>query len=207
MIRYLSIFFVLWAGICRSQGTILSISEAEAFQQRIELATKDLKTIRTDFVQEKHMAFLSDEIKSSGKMFLVSDGRLKWQYLEPSRYSLIFKGNKILIDDDGKKSTIDGNQKLFEQISSLISGSVRGDLFNDSEFNISFFKGKGNVLVKLLPKNKTMQKYIKEVNLTFPDNEDTVSEVKLIEPSGDFTLLRFINKQLNGKIDESAFDH
>lgn len=206
MIKYWSILFFLWAGICQAQESILSTAEAAAFKSSVEQAIKDIKTIRTDFIQEKHMAFLTDKVRSRGEMYLVADGRLKWAYLEPNRYSLIFQGDKVIIDDNGKKSAIDGNQKLFGQLSALISGSVRGDLFNDSEFTISFFKVKENVLVKLLPKNKTIRKYIKEVHLIFPPKESTVSEVKLVEPSGDYTLLKFINKQLNVTIDEGVFN-
>ena len=51
---------------------------------------------------------------------------------------------KILIDDEGKKSSHDiGNNKTFGKINKLIVGSVSGNMFDDKEFTISFFKTKG----------------------------------------------------------------
>lgn len=203
---YFGIVFMLFYVLAPAQQKMNS-KEVADFKGKVEGAAREIRSMQTDFVQQKHMSFLSKDIQSTGKMYLVDDGRLKWQYLEPNPYSLIFSGGKIHINDDGKKSTIDGNQKLFEQISKLISGSVKGDVFNEEEFKIDFFRDKEGVLVKLLPKSKTMLKYIKEVNLTFPNNEKTVSEVKLIEPSDNYTLLKFRKKIINEKIDESIFTH
>lgn len=207
MMKYITILFTLFQFISFAQESELSSSEATRFRTMVEDGTKNLKSIKTDFVQKKHMEFLTNDIESKGKMYLNAEGMLKWQYTEPNKYSIIFKNNKIFINDDGKKSTVDGDQKMFQKISKLISGSVKGDLFDDDEFTIRYFKKDDNVLVKLTPKNKEMKKYISKVVLTFPKNDPTVSQVKLVEPSGDYTLITFKNKQLNVPIDKSVFSH
>ncbi|MEX1192665.1 MAG: outer membrane lipoprotein carrier protein LolA [Brumimicrobium sp.] len=207
MSKLLIFLFVVSHVYSFSQEVELSATESAAFKSRVIKETKNLKSIRTDFVQYKHMEFLANDIESTGKMYLDADGKLKWQYLKPNNYSIIFKNNQILINDDGDKSTVDGDQKMFKKISMLISGSVSGNLFDDEEFTISYFKSEGNILVKLSPINKTLKKYIGEVILKFPEQEETVSEVKLIEPSGDYTLIKFQNKQLNATIDKKVFDH
>ncbi|PHR44596.1 MAG: cell envelope biogenesis protein LolA [Fluviicola sp.] len=207
MMKYITILIISFQFIAFSQETELSSSEATKFRAMVEKGTKDLKSIKTDFVQNKHMEFLTNDIESKGKMYLSAEGMLRWQYTEPNKYSIIFKNEKIYIDDNGKKSTVDGDQKMFQKISKLISGSVKGDLFDDDEFDIRYFKKGDNILVKLTPKNKAMTKYISKVVLTFPKNDSTVSQVKLIEPSGDYTLITFKNKQLNVPIDKSVFSH
>lgn len=207
MMKYIVILLISLQFIAFGQESELSSSEATKFRTMVEDGTKNLKSIKTDFVQKKHMEFLTNDIESKGKMYLNAEGMLKWQYTEPNKYSIIFKNNKIFINDDGKKSTVDGDQKMFQKISKLISGSVKGDLFDDDEFDIRYFKKDDNVLVKLTPKNKEMKKYISKVVLTFPKNDPTVSQVKLVEPSGDYTLITFKNKQLNVPIDKSVFSH
>ncbi|WP_299205653.1 LolA family protein [Brumimicrobium sp.] len=207
MMKYIVLFCTLFTFSLLAQETKLTAQELSAFKQRVEQETKSLKSIRTDFEQSKHMAFLSNDIQSKGKMYLRSDGSLKWEYTSPNVYSVIFKNNSILINDNGKKSTVSGEQDMFKKINHLISGSVSGKLFDDKEFNISYYKSGKNILVKLIPNNKTLKKYISEVNLYFPQQDATVSKVKLIEPSGDFTLITFINKELNVQIDPSIFNH
>src|SRR5690554_1720824 len=178
MMKYIVLFCTLFTFSLLAQETKLTAQELSAFKQRVEQETKSLKSIRTDFEQSKHMAFLSNDIQSKGKMYLRSDGSLKWEYTSPNVYSVIFKNNTILINDNGKKSTVSGEQDMFKKINHLISGSVSGKLFDDKEFN-----------------------------MYFPQQDATVSKVKLIEPSGDFTLITFINKELNVQIDPSIFNH
>jgi outer membrane lipoprotein carrier protein len=100
---------------------------------------------------------------------------------------------------------VDAKSKMFEKINKLIVGSVSGNMFDDKEFAISYYKSKEFYIAKLAPKTATVKKYIKQVELFFPVNETTVSQVKLIEPSGDFTRIVFKNKTINGKVDDSVF--
>ena len=188
-----------------AQEQKMSAAEITSFKTEVEKESKSIKTIKTDFTQYKHMDFLSKDIETSGKMSFKAPNLLNWQYTKPYNYSIVFKNNKVFINDQGKKNTVDaGNSKLFEKINKMIVGSVSGNVFDDKEFTISYFKTKEFYITKL-PKTKEVQKYIKQIDLFFPINDVTVSQVKLIEPSGDFTKIVFKNKQLNAKIDDSAF--
>lgn len=200
------IFIFLAFGVF-AQGTKLTTSEFNAFKQKVEKETQTLTSIRTDFIQSKHLAFLSNDIESKGKMFLKADGTLKWEYSSPNQYSIIFKNNTILINDNGKKSNVSGGSEVFKKISHLISGSVSGKLFNDKEFDVVCYKEGDEIVAHLTPTNSTLKKYIKKVYLYFPKNESTVSKVRLIEPSDDYTLITFINKELNVKIDPNIFNN
>jgi outer membrane lipoprotein carrier protein len=170
------------------------------------VVSKKIKTLSTDFVQYKHMDFLSKDIETSGKMIFKEPSLLLWQYKKPYSYSVIFKSGKILINDEGKKRSVDiGNSKMFGKINKLIVGSVSGDMFDDKEFTISYFKTKGNNITRFIPKDVTLKKYIKQIELTFDKEEATVVQVKLIESSEDYTRIVLKNKIINAKIDDSIF--
>lgn len=188
-----------------AQEQKMSASEIAVFKATIEKETKNIKSLKTDFVQYKHLDFLSKDIETSGKMYFKQPNLLNWQYTKPYQYSIVFKNNKVYINDQGNKSTVDANSKMFEKINKLIVGSVSGNMFDDKEFAIAYFKNKDAYIAKLTPKTTTIKKYIKQVDLYFPMDEATVSQVKLIEPSGDFTRIVFKNKQINAKVDDSVF--
>lgn len=189
-----------------SQEQKMTATEIAAFKATVEKETKTVKSLKTDFTQYKHMDFLSKDIETSGKMAFKTPNLLNWQYTKPYQYSIVFKSNKVYINDQGNKSTIDaGNSKMFEKINKLIIGSVSGNMFDDKEFNIAYFKTKDFYITKLSPTTATIKKYIKQVDLYFPINDATVSQVKLIEPSNDFTKIVFKNKQINAKVDDSVF--
>ncbi|MCD0464312.1 outer membrane lipoprotein carrier protein LolA [Flavobacterium sp. ENC] len=189
-----------------AQEQKMSDAEIAAFKQDVNVVSKKIKTLSTDFVQYKHLDFLSKDIETSGKMIFKEPGLLHWQYKKPYNYSIVFKSGKILINDEGKKSAVDiGNSKIFGRINKLIVGSVSGNMFDEKEFTISYFKLKGQNLAKFIPKDATLKKYIKQIELTFDKEEATVVQVKLLESSEDYTRIVLKNKVINAKIDDSVF--
>jgi outer membrane lipoprotein-sorting protein len=189
-----------------AQEQKMSEGEITVFKQSVAVVSKKIKTLSTDFVQYKHLDFLSKDIETSGKMVFKEPNLLLWQYKKPYSYSIVFKNGKILINDEGKKSAVDiGNSKLFGKINKLIVGSVSGDLFDDNEFSISYFKNKDQNITKFIPKDATLKKYIKQIELTFDKEDATVVQVKLLESSADFTRIVLKNKVINSKVDEASF--
>lgn len=190
-----------------AQEKKLSTAEIEEFKTFVEEEIENIQTIDTEFKQEKHLSFLTSKIESKGKMFVNKQGFLKWEYLTPEKYSIIFKENYIFINDNGKKSEVNSNQEIFKELSDLISGSVSGKLLNNPKFDISYFQKEEFTLVKLKPIQKSLQKYIKQVELYFPENDASVDKVKLIEASKDYTIINFIHKKINVEIDSYIFDY
>ena len=191
-----------------AQEQKMTAAEITRFKEEVNIVAKKIKTLSTDFVQYKHLDFLSKDIETSGKMFFKEPALLSWQYKKPYNYSIVFKNGKILINDEGKKSAVDiGNSKIFARINKLIVGSVSGNMFDDKEFTISYFKLKGQNLAKFVPKDATLKKYIKQIELTFDKEEATVVQVKLLESSEDYTRIVLKNKVINAKIDDSVFSN
>lgn len=195
--------FQTWA-----QEQKMTENEVTAFKQSVAVVSKKIKTLSTDFVQYKHLDFLSKDIETSGKMVFKEPNSLLWQYKKPYNYTIVFKNGKILINDEGKKSAVDiGNSKLFGKINKLIVGSVSGDLFDDAAFSISYFKNKDQNIAKFLPKDAALKKYIKQIELTFDKEDATVLQVKLLESSADYTKIVLKNKVINAKVDDAVFSN
>lgn len=179
--------------------------EALEFRSQVEKTAKSINTLKTDFVQQKHMSFLSQPIETSGEMVFQTPDKLLWKYTKPYVYSIIFSDNKVHINNDGAKSTIDvGNNKTFEKINQLIVGSVSGNLFDDESFTISVYKNKLYNTAVLVPKTSIKQ-YISQMELHFSKTDNMVLEVKLTEPTGDFTHIQFKNKETNINLDPNTF--
>jgi outer membrane lipoprotein-sorting protein len=203
---YIFLFFLNISFSMFAQEQKMTAVEITQFKEDVNVVSKKIKSLSTDFVQYKHLDFLSKDIETSGKMFFKEPALLSWQYKKPYNYSIVFKNGKILINDEGKKSAVDiGNSKIFARINKLIVGSVSGNMFDDKEFTISYFKLKGQNLAKFIPKDATLKKYIKQIELTFDKEEATVVQVKLLESSDDYTRIVLKNKVINAKIDDSVF--
>ena len=190
-----------------AQESKMSNAEIENFKKDIIADSKKIQTLTADFTQYKVMSFLDKPIVSKGKLYLQNPKAMRWNYTQPIDYNVIFNNGKIYINDEGKKSSVDlqGNKK-FEKLNQLIVGSVSGNLFDTNDFIITFAKTDKSRIAKLQPKLKDVKKYIKEIQLTFYSGQSTVTEVKLIEPSDDYTKILFTNKSLNKTINASVFN-
>jgi len=197
--------FLLVSGVFFSQNTAMSGAETKAFVAKVSSETKTIKTLQSDFAQTKKMDFLDKNIVTYGRMSLKTPNMLSWKYTKPYQYSIIFKDNKIFINDQGKKSSVDAKSKTFEKINKLIVGSSNGQMFNDPEFSVTYLKNANFNIAKFTPKSAQLLKYIKQIELHFPKDQSTVSQVNMTEASGDTTNIVFKNTKVNAPVAASEF--
>ncbi|WP_407405654.1 LolA family protein [Chryseobacterium sp.] len=190
-----------------AQNMAMTASEAKAFVTKLSSDTKNIKTLQSDFVQTKKMDFLDKNIVTQGRMSLQTPSALSWKYTKPYQYSILFKNNKIYINDQGKKSTVDAKSKTLEKINQLIVGSSNGKMFNDPEFKVSYFKNSNYNVARFVPNTSQLTKYIKQIELYFPKNQSTASQVNMTEASGDTTQIVFKNTKTNATIPASEFTY
>ncbi|CAA7195342.1 LolA family protein [Chryseobacterium potabilaquae] len=202
---FISVTFSLISASLFSQNMAMSGAEAKAFVAKISSETKEIKTLQSDFIQTKKMDFLDKNIVTYGKMSLKSPNMLSWKYTKPYQYSIVFKENKIFINDQGKKSSVDAKSKTFEKINKLIVGSSNGNMFTDPEFSVTYFKNNNSNIAKFTPKSAQLLKYIKQIELQFLKNQSVVSQVNMTEASGDTTHIMFKNTKINAQIPASDF--
>lgn len=193
------------SGLFLAQNTTMSGTEAKAFVAKVSSETREIKTLQSDFTQTKKMDFLDKNIVTYGKMSLKTPNMLSWKYTKPYQYSIVFKDNKIFINDQGKKSAVDAKSKTFEKINKLIVGSSNGQMFSDPEFSVVYLKNGSFNIAKFTPKSAQLLKYIKQIELYFPKNQSTVSQVNMTEASGDTTNIVFKNTRINAPVAASEF--
>ncbi|MFK7812843.1 MAG: outer membrane lipoprotein carrier protein LolA [Maribacter sp.] len=183
----------------------MSVSEAAALKTTVKALSNKTTTITADFVQYKHLDFLSNDIESNGKLAFKSPNMVKWEYVKPFAYSVLFKNETLFINDNGNKSDMDmGSNKIFKQLNQLITASIKGDMFNASEFEVFYFKNDGNNEVHFNPKDKQFAEFIKSFHITF-NTKGEVQEVKMIEPSDDYTQIVFSNRITNQSLSDEVF--
>lgn len=187
------------------QQTAMNATEIKAFTTKVSAESKTIKTLQSDFTQTKKMDFLDKSIVTQGKMSLKTPNMLSWKYTKPYQYTVVFKANKIYINDQGKKSSLDAKSKTFEKINKLIMGTANGNMFNDPEFKVTYAKTGTHNIAKFVPTSSQMLKYIKEIHLYFPKNASTVAQVNMVEASGDTTQIVFKNTKVNVSVPDSEF--
>lgn len=187
--------------------TKMSNVEAKALEAKVKDLAASTTTITSDFVQYKHMDFLSNDIESKGKLSYKSPNLVKWEYVKPFVYSVLFMNETMFINNEGDKSNVDiGGNKLFKQLNKLITDSVKGDMFDASEFTITYFKKENNDEVHFAPKDASFAGYIKTFHITFNEIGEVIA-VKMVEPSNDYTQIIFSNRKTNQTLPDAVFSN
>lgn len=200
-ILYILFFMV----VALNAQTKMSMEESAILKAKVKAQANTINTLLSDFTQYKHLDFLSRDIITSGKLSFKSPNLVKWEYLAPFKYSILFKNEALLINDEGKKSNVDmGSNTMFKQLNTLIINSVKGDLFDENEFDITYFKNDVNSEVHFNPKDKELSKYIKAFHIIFNVEGDVV-ELKMIEQSEDYTRIVFNNRKVNITLSDAIF--
>ena len=196
-------FWVL-GGMAQAQ---LSPAEIKSLKANINSATANLTSLESTFIQIKHLDFMENDVKSSGKLYYKSKSKIRWEYVSPFSYYVIFNNNKMFVNDNGKTKQSDlSSSKLLKDLSQIMLGTVNGSaVLDETKFKITYSKSGADFLAKMIPTDKTYKKYIKQIDLTFDGKTYLLKKIKTTEPSLDYTLIEFSNQKKNAAVSEDKF--
>lgn len=190
----------------KAQAAFIAMKDTVGFKLKIGEMAKITLTTESDFVQEKSLSVLSEKIISKGHFLFKKENQLRWEYTDPFPYTIVINKDKVTIKDDEKISHYDMNSnKVFKRINDIMINSVQGNITNNKDYRIVFLENIQFFLVEMTPLKKEGKDFLKTINLYFERDGYYVSKVKLIENSGDYTLIEFVNHKKNESIPDTRF--
>lgn len=177
---------------------------------RLENKTSEIRTLKTEFVQEKELAVFKEKIILKGMIFLQKPELFAWHIIEPLCYSMVIKGDILSQWDENTKKTqtisLSKNpafQVAISQMKDWFSGKYTSMTEN---YNIIILKRKP-VSLKFIPKkNTTVSNVIDSVTVIFRDDERYIHQISIKEKNSNSTLLTFVNTQLNTPLEAAAWE-
>lgn len=193
--------------ILSGQTKFSDVKDPSSFKLKLSVESKKITTISSNFIQEKNLSVLSEKIISKGHFYFKKEKNLRWEYLQPFSYLIIFRNDKILIQDESKKATLDVNSnKMFGEINRIMIGCVQGTLLADEKnFKSQYFENNTNFLVKVFPLMPGLKELLKEIWIYFSKSDYTVTRLEMHESSGDYTMIDFTDKKVNDPIPDEKF--
>lgn len=191
-----------------SQGTAEKpVDNPAGLIEQASLFSQKTRSITSDFTQEKEMSFLEEKVTSTGKFYFQKENLLRWEYLKPFQYVIILNNNRIRIIDEGEVKDYDaGSNRMFVEISGVMSGLVNGTLLQSDKFGQTWYEAAGYYRVILVPRETMMKDYLTKIVLKLSKQDFSVDELKMFEKSGDYTLITFRNKKMNETITADIFN-
>lgn len=182
------------------------VANKDKIQQKLLLATAKIKTINSNFIQEKNLEYLSTIIKSEGKFWFKNGNKLRWEYTKPFSYIITINNGIFTIKDNEKTNVFDvKSNKAFKELNDILISTVDGSLMNSNKFDIEIYENVDNYKVKLEPKQNQMKEILKNIYMYFAKTDYSVDKVKMMESEKDYTIIKFTNKKLNQSISDNLF--
>ena len=187
--------------------TKLTAEQQKQIVEIIDKASSAMKTMQCDFTQTKRMKMLSKDMQSKGVMYFKRPDKLRWQYTSPYDYTFIMNGDKVQIKSMKSTKNIDVQQnKMFRQITNIILSSITGGTLRTSaDFTVELWQQDKSYFVKLYPKKKELKQLYQYLEIWFDPALTKVSTVKMMEKTGDMTIVNLLNTKYGVTINEKMF--
>ena len=191
----------------RAQENYIPVKDPDLLRQKVIETSKQTSSISSDFVQIKRLSFLEEDVQSEGKFYFQKENQLRWEYSKPYFYLIIFNHDTILIQDENKTNSYDAaSNRMFREINNIMLSMVNGTILESKNFDFEYFEDPSTYMLELIPLEEGMKEFLSKIRLFVNKNDYSVDELYMIEKSGDYTHIRFINKIMNEEIPEHIFD-
>jgi outer membrane lipoprotein-sorting protein len=213
MKRIIYIFLILLVpgGVFSSQlqNGQKAAGENERLLSEIAKAATYVTTLKSDFVQERHLGMLEDVLISKGRFYYKKQDRLRWEVTKPvsSGFAVSGKQAKRWDAKSGRTQTFEVYQvpfiKLFtDQVFAWATADFKQ---LQKDYNIEVL-GDAPVDLKLVPVRSQEKKYLAHFRIAFTADASHVKAVEVHETGGDFTRIRFYNTIINTPLPDTLFD-
>lgn len=207
--RFWLIMGMIAVGICNVYGQQPSyrpVDNVGQVKNTLDSISNHVQTIKSEFVQQKHMKELSVTVQSKGKFWFKKENSIRWEYTEPFQYSIIINKGNLQIDDEGKKSRYNVNQSnLFQEVGHVITRLVKGEIGESQKYDLTFQENNQYYLISMIPKNQQLGDILSEMRMFFDKETFMVSKIKMIEQKDNYTLIRFKNRKINEAVSDEIF--
>jgi len=172
------------------------------------LNISNFKTLRTKFVQTKHLKAFKKPMVLNGELCLDRVGkRFAWHVEKPLRYSCVIAGGKLSQWDEDSDKTVSlplSKYPMLEMLSGAMTAFASGDA-KALEQDFEAAPGKdGSILLK--PRSERFAaSVISEVELFLDDARTQIVKVRASEQSGDVTELVYSDPVFDSEIPDSLW--
>jgi outer membrane lipoprotein-sorting protein len=182
------------------------VNDLPSFKKKFASESVKVKSITSDFTQEKILMALTEKITSTGKFWFKRENRVRIEYIKPFAYLMIMNNDRMLVKDNDKENKINvKSNRLFQQVHRIMIDCVQGTILDSKDFTTRIFEDDKVYLLEMTPSSKALREFFQTILLTVEKNDYSVKTIEMNEPAGDKTIISFKNKKLNEQVADAVF--
>lgn len=209
MKRISFLLFILFISFCslQAQEEWQPLASVSAFQEQLKKEAAAIKSIESDFTQEKYMDVFEEKVVSQGRFYYQKENKIRMDYTRPLDYRIIINGTKLKMVSEEKSSIVNlGSNPLMNEMKGMLSACMIGDLQSiGASYQLEYFETPATYIVRVRPVSKSVQAYIRQIIITFDKKDLSVQKLRLAENTNDYTEYWFSGKKYNTLPNDEKF--
>lgn len=190
-------------------SSLLTETELEELLVTLEKELGSIQTIRTDFVQEKHLSIFINPVMARGRLFFLKPDNVRFEITEPFHSVLIAQSKSVakyeFVENEWKKLNI-GIPDALLMVTGQIATWLQGRFRDKSDiYKISATTDEPPIII-LTPRSEKFKKFITAIELELTEEKDRIASVTIRESGDDFTRMTFSNQESDVALPISLFD-
>jgi len=182
------------------------VNDLVGFKKQFAAEAKKTQSIKSNFEQEKNLSLLQEKILSQGKFYFKRENKVRIEYQKPFQYLLIMNDGQIVTRDHQKENKVNvKSNKLFQQVNRIMIDCVQGSIVDSKDFTVRVFENEKTWLLEMTPIDKALKDFFKTIMIHADRKDYSASSIDMLEPSGDNTLIRFVQKEVNVAVPDDLF--
>lgn len=203
------IFSVLLIGVFSAPMPLAAdASDLDTILGRLKVAAAEVHTLQGTFVQEKKLEMFDQQLLSAGTMIYAEPDRLRWELLQPVASGFILQGKQGV-----RWNAVSGQVERFSSDTDPVMGVVTQQLLAWARVDLEWLgqnyllevMNSEPIVLRLTPIDTVEADLIDYIEVTFAPQQGHVSDVLIMEQSGDSTRLRFNDVRINDRVAAEAF--
>jgi hypothetical protein len=176
---------------------------------RIEKNVFTVKTVVSEFHQERQLAMLKEPALSSGRFSYEKPDKLRWEFSDPTPSGFLVNGKLAKQwkgkDNPGEAFDIQQNPVIRLIVDQIVAWTRADFVWIEQRYGITVVK-ENPIALKLVPRSSKEKKYIDYLLISFDADTEYVNTVGIIEKGGDSTTIRFTHMVVNCTLQKDLFE-
>lgn len=174
----------------------------------LEQTAGSVKTLASDFVQEKYLGMFKTVVSSRGRFYFSKPDLLRWELTAPVASGFVLKGEegRRWHERTGRTENFRISQEpIMKLVSDQLFAWARADFsWLEKEYRISVLSA-SPVALRLEPRSAATVGFLHHLLITFSADGSYVRSVELHEQDGDYTRISFVNTAVNKPLPADIF--
>ncbi len=208
MTKLLLILAIILLATGTVTGEALTVEGSAEIFNSLERTAGSVKTLSSDFVQDKHLSMFKTVLTSKGRFYFSKPDMLRWELTAPVASGFVLKGDKgrRWHERTGRMENFQISQDpVMKLVSEQLFAWAKADFqLLKKEYRISVLS-ESPVALRLEPRSAATAEFLHHLLINFSADGRYVRSVELHEKDGDYTRIKFVNTSVNKTLQADLF--